>query len=261
LRQGFADRFPAPVLRILAYDQYDAADLYRRRTCLLERSQSWQDLKPECLAAGRPSALLWGDSHAAHFYDALQRRFPGIAILQATMGGCPPIVGPERYYYPHCKNFNDMVLQWALAYRPDTVILSASWANDPSSIPKLDTTLTALRARGLPVMIVGETPSYLDPVPKILARRMLRGDDDTRAGDEGIGAPFWGDHYMKERYSGIDGVRYISSRDSFCIDRECPLVTESGVPVYWDRSHFTREGADLVVKHMFADGLMMKSSP
>jgi hypothetical protein len=56
-------------------------------------------------------------------------------------------------------------------------------------------------------------------------------------------------------------VRYISSRDSFCIDRECPLMTEAGVPVYWDRSHFTREGADLVVKHMFAEGLMLKSSP
>jgi peptidoglycan/LPS O-acetylase OafA/YrhL len=260
-RDGFPNRFPAPVLRILAYEHYKPAELYRQRTCHLVRSQSWLDLQPDCLAAARPSALLWGDSHAAHFYEALQRRFPGIAILQATMVACPPIVGRERFDVPHCKNFNDMVLQWALANRPDTVILSASWVNDPNSIPQLDTTLKALSAGIQPVMIIGETPSYLEPVPKILARRMMRGDNDIRAEDEGIGAPFWGDHYMKDRYGGIDGVRYISSRDSFCIDRECPLVTETGIPVYWDRSHFTREGADLVVKHMFPEGLMMKSSP
>jgi peptidoglycan/LPS O-acetylase OafA/YrhL len=260
-RGGFPNRFPAPVLRILAYEHYKPEALYRQRTCYLVRSQSWQDLQPECLAAARPSALLWGDSHAAHLYEALQRRFPGIAILQANMAACQPIVGHERFNIPHCKNFNDMVLQWALANRPDSVILSAVWGRDPNSLPQLDTTLKALRAGGLPVTIVGETPRYLDPVPEILARRMLRGDDDTRAEDEGIGAPFWGDYSMKDRYSGIDGVRYISSRDSFCIDRDCPLVTEFGVPVHWDRAHFTREGADLVVKHLFAEGLMMKSSP
>jgi SGNH domain (fused to AT3 domains) len=260
-RGGFPNRFPAPVLRILAFEHYKAAALYRQRTCYLVRPQSWQDLQPECLAAARPSALLWGDSHAAHFYEALQRRFPGIAILQANMAACSPIVGQERFNIPHCKSFNDMVLRWALANRPDTVIFSALWVRDPNSLPQLDTTLRALRAGGLPAIIVGETPRYLNPVPEILARRMLRGDDDTRAEDDGIGAQFWGDRAMKDRYSGIDGVRYISSRDSFCIDRECPLVTETGIPVYWDRSHFTREGADLVVKHMFAEGLMMKSSP
>lgn len=66
---------------------------------------------------------------------------------------------------------------------------------------------------------------------------------------------------MKGRYSGLDGVRYISFQDTFCKDRECPLMTESGVPVWWDKYHFTREGADLVLKHLFPGALVPAMAP
>jgi peptidoglycan/LPS O-acetylase OafA/YrhL len=262
--QGFPQRLPQPVRQILAYTQSTQSDIFksqsRQSTCFLSGSQPWQDLKPECLPTGRPSALLWGDSTAAHYYAALKDRFPDVVILQANMSSCSPIIGLEPAIVPQCKNFNDMVLHWALANRPDTIILSGFWPTDAESLSKLDATVKALRSADLPVIIVGQTPAYIDWVPYILARRLLRGDHDTRAEDDGTGAPFWGDYYMKSRYNGLDGVRYISFRDTFCEERECPLVTESGVPLWTDRFHLTREGAAVVLKHMFPGELIMQIS-
>jgi hypothetical protein len=258
--RGFPGRLPEPVQRILAYKHYDFATLYRNVTCFLTASQKWQDLQPDCLPTGRPSVLLWGDSLAAHYYAALKDRFPNVVILQTTMASCAPIIGLNRFDIPHCNEFNEMVLRWSLANRPNTIILSALWPTDPDSLLKLDATVKALHSARLSVTIIGQTPIYLHDVPDILARRLLRGDHDTRAEDEGIGATFWGDHYMKERYSGMDSVRYISSQDSFCQDRKCPLVTESGVPVNWDNQHFTLEGAKLVVRRFFPDGVLMRQS-
>jgi peptidoglycan/LPS O-acetylase OafA/YrhL len=254
--QGFPDRLPQHVQRILAYRRYAFGSIYRNATCFLAVNQPSQDLQPDCLPAGRPSALLWGDSAAAHYYAALKVRFPNVVILQANMSSCPPIVGLESPSAPQCKNFNDMVLHWALANRPDTIILSASWPIDVDSLSRLDATVKALRSADLPVIIVGKTPIYIDWVPNILARRLLSGNHDSRADDEETGAPFSGDYYMKGRYGGLDGVRYISFQDTFCKDRECPLMTESGIPVWWDNYHFTREGADFVLKYLFPGALV-----
>ena len=257
---GFPDRLPEPVRQMLAYNHYDYMDVYRKGSCFLGGTDFWKDLKPECLPPGHPSALLWGDSCAAHYYAALKDRFPGFVILQANMTACHPIVGVEQFIVPECKAFNDAALEWTLTNRPDIIILSSAWPIDPAPWPRLDEMIARLRSAKLPVIIIGQTPTFIDTVPNILARRLLRGDPDTRAENEGKGGPFWGDYYMKDRYSGLDGVEYISSRDSFCQDRDCPLVTPAGVPVYWDSGHLTRDGADLVVRHMFSKGLEVKKS-
>ena len=258
---GFPQRLPEPVRRILAYNQYDIGSLYRQHTCFIS-SQIKQDLQPECLPSGRPSALLWGDSFAAHYYAALQARFPNVVIQQASMAGCAPIVRFSQFDLPYCGPFNDMILNWAVAERPDRVILSAEWpTDDVSFFSKLDAMVKSLRAANLPVIIIGLTPAYVDTVPNILARRLLRGNHNVRAEDEFTGAQFMGDYLMKPRFAGLDGVRYISSGDTVCMESACPLVTESGVPIQWDaHGHLTREGASLFVNSMFADGFVTKAS-
>ncbi len=259
--QGFPDRLPSSVQKVLKYDNLDVTSLYRVGKCFIGTDGGWQDLDTGCLFdSRRPSVLLWGDSHAAHLYAALRDLFPDVVILQATLAACAPIVGLVRVDIPHCAKFNDEVLRWAQAKKPDAVILSAEWPRDSDLYSKLDDQLMLLRLANIPVTIVGETPFYIDPVPKILARRMLKEDYGTRAEDDGIGAPYWGDYYMKARYTNLPGVRYISSRDNFCVDRECPLMTEAGVPIYSDRDHFTQEGAMLVVSRMFRDGIFMKGA-
>jgi hypothetical protein len=63
---------------------------------------------------------------------------------------------------------------------------------------------------------------------------------------------------IREIYSGVGGVRYISLRDHLCEDHECG--DRVGCPLNCDAHHFTLEGAELVVGRMFADGLVMNRS-
>ena len=60
---------------------------------------------------------------------------------------------------------------------------------------------------------------------------------------------------MKKRFSSMGGVRYLSSQDMFCKQTECPLLTDTGIPVHWDTGHFTLDGARLAVKRIFREGL------
>ena len=252
---GFPKRLPEAALKLLAYNHYDYAPIYRQNICFIAGAQSWDNLNAGCLPKAKPSTLLWGDSFAAHYYEALKERFPHIAVAQANMSSCPPILGFERFDIPSCKQFNELVLKWALADKPDSVILSASWPLDASAISGLEATVRALHSASLPVIIVGQTPIYVDTVPNILTRRLLRGDRDTLAHRDGIGSSIWGDYYMKKRFSSMSGVRYLSSEDLFCKAPDCPLTTKTGFPIHWDTGHLTLDGATLVVKRMFRDGL------
>jgi len=252
---GFPNRLPIRVRQILAYNNYDFGSLSRENTCFLAETYDPRSLKPGCWIGGHPSALLWGDSTAAHYYEGLKELFPQVAILQANMASCPPVVGVNLPNLINCKGFNDLVLRHTLSAKPDLVILSAIWPHDDDSLTKLDATLKELRSAQIHVAIIGRGPIYRDTVPNILARRLLRSDDNVRGGDEGTGSSKWGDYYMKRRYSGLDGIRYISFQDNVCKESECALITSSGVPAWWDEYHFTLQGARFALERMFPAGL------
>ena len=266
LSRGFPQHLPKRVQGILAYEDPDSTNMYmaayRSGNCFLSPYSEWKHLGADCLPKGHPSVLLWGDSHAAQFYAALRTRFPDVVILQATLSSCAPILEYKIIVAPHCTSFNESAFRWALSNRPDAVILSALWPLDPDSLSKLDATVTGLRAAHLPVIVVGETPRYPGRVPDILARRLLRGDHDTRAGNDAImGSSYNGDIHMKGRYSGLQGARYLSYVDKVCDEPSCPLVTSSGAPIYFDADHLTTEGAQWVVGRLFAQGLLMNTHP
>ena len=68
---GFPQRLPGAALKLLAFNHYDYAPIYRQGTCFLAGAQSWDSLATDCLPKAKPSTLLWGDSFAAHYYEAL----------------------------------------------------------------------------------------------------------------------------------------------------------------------------------------------
>jgi peptidoglycan/LPS O-acetylase OafA/YrhL len=253
---GFPQRLSAQVREILAYNHYDYAPRYREGICFISETDPLGTLRKPCFNGSHPSVLLWGDSTAAHYYEALRRLFPDVAILQANMSSCPPIIGIERSYLVNCKDFNDLVLQQVEKNRPDLVLLSALWPYDGDALPKLDATLKTLLAIDIPVTIIGRSPIFIDTVPNILARRLMRGDSSILGGDDGTGAPFWGDYYMKSRYSNWHGLRYISFQDTVCKENKCTLETDSGVPKWWDEYHFTFQGATLALKRLLPYGLL-----
>jgi SGNH domain-containing protein len=86
-----------------------------------------------CLPApGRPSILLWGDSHANHWRPAIEAaaRTAGMGVGTLAMNGCRPLPGPVGG--KHCPEFNKQVMQGFSSWRGSRnlrgIVLSGTWA-------------------------------------------------------------------------------------------------------------------------------------
>jgi len=252
--RGFPARLPEPVRTTLAFNRYDPTQAYRTGVCFLRPEQNWVDLDAKnCLQEAQPTALLWGDSFAAHLFAQLRpliERY-GLTLSQANSALCPPIIGYSSPGRPNCKAFNDDVLAWVVRVKPSIVVLSAAWPIDKSSLHRLDQTIDALKNLGLRVVMIGQSPRYGERVPNILAKRMLRGDRNVLDVDNNNGRDAQADAAMRTRYLK-QGVVYVSPPATFCGGHACPLADETGTPLHWDIGHFTRAGAQLAVDRMFS---------
>ncbi len=84
------------MLRMLTYVHYRPNEAFRTGTCFLGPRETGREPAQRSLPAPRrPLAVLWGDSHAAHYYAGLEPLFAarGYALGQLTASGCPPLPG------------------------------------------------------------------------------------------------------------------------------------------------------------------------
>jgi peptidoglycan/LPS O-acetylase OafA/YrhL len=134
LAGGFSGRLPAGAQALLAY-RYDRVAGYREGACFLRREQPASALADECLPTRKPVALIWGDSHAAHFLPGLKPALEakGYAVAQITASGCPPIRGFEAPRRANCRAISDFALDWIHKTKPSLVLLSAIWTRSAPS--------------------------------------------------------------------------------------------------------------------------------
>jgi peptidoglycan/LPS O-acetylase OafA/YrhL len=248
---GFPKRFPASVNAAIAMKTYDYAPMFREGSCFLDPKQPPSEFRADdCI--GSHDLVLWGDSHAAHFYQSLNEQISG-GVGQATASACPPMVGltiPDR---PHCRDFNDMVLNRLVSHPPRAVILAAAWTLLPASIQpeiasRLDKTVSALSKAGIEVKILGQAPTYRVTVPDLIAVRSQTGSADRSRSSDLIEKLVPLDDELIDHYRASG--RYISVLRSVCdADLSCPLLTDKG-PVQFDYSHLTRDGASMFVRKL-----------
>ncbi|QCM10264.1 acyltransferase [Agrobacterium tumefaciens] len=253
---GFPQRFPASVNAAIAMKTYDYAPMFREGTCFLDAKQAPSEFQFDyCI--GDHSVVMWGDSHAAHFYSAINNRLTG-GVGQATASGCPPFPGVRISARPLCKEFNDAVVAHLVSRPPHMVILAASWASLPDelipNVPiQLDKTVETLERAGIKVKILGSVPSYRVTVPDLVAIRSQTGSASRaiRSDLRDNVAPV---DDMLERHF-LNSNRYISVLKAVCdSDLSCPILTDQG-PSQFDYSHLTREGASIFVEK-FIDALV-----
>jgi hypothetical protein len=253
---GFEARLPPGVRAMLAYSRYDIGSLYQLGTCYIGANQEWSPANTAaCLHPSHPSVLLWGDSHSADIYQALDDFFRphGISLSQASASSCNPIAGFAIPTNVACPAFVDSILSWISREKPDVVILSAKWYMADGVVKELDDTIERLTEAGSLVVILGSAPRHLEPVPMILAKRMLRHDSNILDEDIDIGSRRDSDSYLMSRYAVEKNVIYISAKQALCLDTKCPLTAGPTEPIQWDTDHFTRDGAALVIQRMFTN--------
>lgn len=227
-------------------------------------------VQPDCLYGDKTAtqtAILFGDSHAAHWFPALNRAGleKGWAVRSWTKSICPGakirIWDPYRKtQYIECDEWRASIIARALAMNPKPVVFLSSsngyggWSqsNDGTTIligraaddnfeKGLVETAKALIAGGAKVFIIRDTPlaevKYMDCIVSHLG-----GIGCERPRTKAVNQ-----NEMEKRAAEKSGAGFIDTSDLFCDETKCPVV-KNGMIVYRDDSHMTATFAETLAE-------------
>ncbi len=240
--------------------------------------------------AGRPTLMVWGDSHADAVMSAFDAaaRAHGIAGVEATHGSCPPLLGVEVHEREDnlCPPLADAALALIERYDIRKVVLAGRWAgyaegrlyqagappvvlrqvgapvrairgdNHALFAAALERTLARLRGEGRRVYVLLPAPEVGRPVPDTLARAVVF----HRAVDL---APTRRAYDARQRFvrATLDrlaarfGVVEIDPAALLCGPARCRLTLD-GRTLYYDTDHLSVHGAQFIsplLAPVFAD--------
>ena len=257
---GFPSRFPAEIQSIADF-KYEFATDARYPECWLGVTDPFDGFAGKCLTnAGNrlgEGVMIWGDSHAARLY-------PGVAalvgeknkVLQATRSSCPPILD---FAGPVCTESNNYILSSIKKIQPNTVILfgawgryGADWSNGSGDQAKLLHTIDELSAAGIKnIVVLGPSPEWLDPLPKLvyngwksdyplhrIPTRLIKGlNTETKKVDD----------YFREFIPKSKAV-LVPLYDLFCNTEGCvtSVGSDASKLTSWDYGHLTTDSAKFV---------------
>ncbi|TJV32885.1 MAG: acyltransferase, partial [Mesorhizobium sp.] len=172
------------------------------------------------------TVFLWGDSFAAHYVSGLGANINRLQanIVEYTYAGCPPILSYYSYARLDCVRFNRKALDIILEADIKTVILSGKWSDyEVRGFDGLQQTIDTLRALGVRVFVIGQSPQFPTDVRKIAFFAKRQNLDDTSW-------PMAMDPGINERVrSFTKGATFIDPLKFLCSAGRCP---------YSDRGEF-----------------------
>jgi hypothetical protein len=234
----------------------------------------------ECRNSEAPNMLVWGDSYAMHLVPILTSGTAPATVVQATRSVCAPLLGTatvqerrgySRSWAKNCIAFNQSVLEYLkqnesiqivvlsspISYilNPTNYLLQLNSENNyVTTATGIDTVITAFNATVEAVHALGKRVVIVAPPP-------VSGFDIGRCHERmHNGLPILGAAedcsidvatYHRERADvlrlldklpkSVD-VRVVSFDAALCDENRCRTELD-GVSLYFDRGHFSREGA------------------
>ncbi len=255
---GFVDRVP-PGIRV-------AEERLGVNYGLSDECDGKFTLSSRCRTTERPTILLWGDSFAMHWAEALRNSTPPVDFIQMTMSSCTPVVthGHANRFrsIEDCGAFNHGVLDYLKGNDGiKTVIIASSFTSiveeqlldnrsrryvDGSGeilAEALTDTIRRVRSLGKEVLVVAPLPSTGTNIGRCLLMR-------ERFGRDGGECNFSADQWLpsiQTVYAVLGEVesstRVLWPHRLICIDGTC-MASRDGVWIYRDDSHLSREGSD-----------------
>ena len=231
------------------------------------------DVAPRDCVFGEPASsvavVLFGDSHAAQWFPALERLATehGWRLVPMTKSGCPVVDITVRNDivkrgYDECDRWRGAALRRIAAERPALVVVSDSRGYQPmvdgAVIPiaevreqwdaASDRTLERLATMSQHVVVIGDTPRADEDPPACLSAHM---DDATACAKPFVDAvdPEWtaGEAAVA---AGAD-AEFIDPTPWICQTDPCPAVI-GRLLVFRDQHHLTATYARALAERLFA---------
>ena len=193
----------------------------------------------DCLSTNdnKKNYLVLGDSHAADLWFALSESIPGTHFLQMTGAGCRP------YHKVHlessdCHKMLVHILKGSFSLSEiDGVILS--WRATKNYASFIETVfLLQEKNPQLNIVVFGPTPEFEHAVPMLLSK---------------YNSEILINYYIDETIAPLDvkmaeffeknNIEYVSRYQLFCPDNTCPILSNSGIPLFIDAAHWSSAGA------------------
>jgi peptidoglycan/LPS O-acetylase OafA/YrhL len=246
--RGFPARFPDFVPQAIA----DAAHVHwNAGACFRVDDLDYSRWNPQTctITKGGPErALLWGDSHAAHYVTGIRANADKIpfTIIQYNGGACPPILNFTGFQEKDCRRFNGNALKIIRDNDIKTVILSARWVAHKSEVlAGLRETLATLDKMGVRIFVIGQSPEFAIDPDVIYYYRRKHGIEPLDM------ANVYFDSGVNDQLSGIAGAsRFIDPMKILCRDSLCPYRDEKNF-FFEDSGHLSDAGSDLFVRKYF----------
>lgn len=195
----------------------------------------------------RPALLLFGDSHAAHIWQALSGARPDLNVMQASSTNCRPL--PDHTDKGFCAELSRFIYDsWVPEHAPKFVALSGVWRE--AEYASLAKGIARLRASGVAqVVVLGETVAYTATLPKILARAAMAGANVSDRQAAHLRPDLWQRDRALRAVVEIAGATYVPLLDVTCPMGECRSEVQ-GIPLLFDSNHYTTEGAAFVAQRI-----------
>lgn len=205
----------------------------------------------------KPQVVLFGDSHAAHYFDAAEvaSKQRGTAFLMRSKSGCPPIDGLlwnvkfKRPYY-ECQQWQRSVVDTVRELQPKLVILSSLTLYRPlnsaleppqtederrrSFIEAQHRMITQLLGYAERVVIIADTPVLPEEPAFCLYRNPAHEEACSWSDKDLVKEVFYAEALadLGERVTIVDLAGQI------CPGGVCRTIL-GNTPVYYDRGHLT----------------------
>ena len=262
--QGWPSRYPGAV-RELALYHFDEKSYAGYGRCWIDRETPSDKFSASCKGSletpgKKPSLLVWGDSHAAHLYPAIDARYGGNHdVAEYTRSTCAPVLGAGN---ADCIAGNRFVLGQIRRLQPQTVLLFAfwnsyagDWTKDTVNGQQLLETLHALRDAGVKhIVLVGPAPQWTGEVPDLVLETTLRDAPryqiPTRLNTSFNPISEQVEQSLRQLLRDETDVLYISSLRTLCNEQGC-LVRASPAAdslISYDYAHLTAAGARIVAE-------------
>jgi peptidoglycan/LPS O-acetylase OafA/YrhL len=193
------------------------------------------------------SIVLFGDSHAIQWFDALERiaserHWRLVTLLRSA---CPAADLGAPWRSPECDAWRAAAIREIRTLHPTLLVLASTtrYLGDDGAAAweaAMRRTLTQLTAAGVHVLVIRDTPTPPFNVPTCLARSARHhwypGGDCSFLRAPALRPQF----FAAERRSaaGLRGVSFADLTDDLCNQQSCP-ARDADLVVYRDDNHLT----------------------
>lgn len=254
---GFPNRFPAfeaqaEGLRVREEQAIAAGEnrTWRNDTCFFENGDAYKGWKAENCRLTQGSgdaALLWGDSYAAHYVPGIVANADrtSLQIYEYTYAGCPPVLAYYSYARPSCQQFNRNALDLIKSLNVKHVILSGRWVDlRLRGLDLLQGTISTLKAEGLDVTVIGQSPMFVTDV------RVIGFEKATLGASSSSWPTVIEPEFNEKLKSAANGATFVDPIAILCANRNCPYIIDKKY-VYFDSGHFSDFGSAFAARLYF----------